>query len=57
MVYYILIHPYIRNAVMWLAQNLAFSFFVGMFFGVFAVDIFYSFNVVAKIRNAAIENG
>ena len=28
MVYYILIHPYIRNAVMWLAQNLAFSFFV-----------------------------
>ena len=56
-VYYVLIHPYIRNAVMWLAQNLAFSFFVGMFFGVFAVDIFYSFNVVAKIRNAAIENG
>lgn len=57
MIYYFFVHPYIRNAVMWLAQNLAFSFFVGMFFGVFAVDIFYSFNVVSKIRNAAIENG
>lgn len=55
--YYIILHPRVMDAVLWLSKNLAFSFFVGMFFGVFAIDVIYSFNVVAKIRNAAIENG
>ena len=37
-VYYFFIHPYIIDALYWLAENLAFSFVIGMFFGVFIID-------------------
>ena len=30
--YYFLIHPHILNALTWLSNNLAFSFFIGLFF-------------------------
>jgi len=33
-VYYFLIHPHILDALNWLANNLAFSFFIGMFYGI-----------------------
>ena len=33
--YYFFIHPYILNSLDWLAQNLAFSFIIGFFFGIF----------------------
>jgi hypothetical protein len=33
--YYFLIHPHILTALAWLSENLAFSFVIGFFFGVF----------------------
>lgn len=55
-VYYFLIHPYIRNALNWLSQNLAFSFFVGMFFGIFLIDVVYSAKLVRRIKKFAEDN-
>ena len=54
--YYFLIHPYILNALVWLSNNLAFSFVVGMFYGVFFVDLAYSLQLVAKVRAFAKEH-
>lgn len=50
-VYYFFIHPYILDALNWLANNLAFSFFIGFFYGVFAIDLFYSLKLAEKIKN------
>lgn len=55
-VYYFLIHPHILHALEWLSQNLAFSFVIGFFFGVFTIDVTYSANLVAKLRKFAIDN-
>lgn len=54
--YYFLVHPYILNAIDWLAENLAFSFVIGMFFGVFLIDVVYSSHLLVKIREYAVEN-
>ena len=54
--YYFLIHPHILDALRWLSQNLAFSFVVGMFFGVFIIDFAHSANIIAKLRRFAIDN-
>lgn len=54
--YYFLIHPYILGALAWLAQNLAFSFFVGMFFGIFILDVAHSAQLVAKLKRFAEDN-
>lgn len=55
-VYYFLIHPYIVNGIMWLSQNLAFSFFIGFFFGVFIIDVAISLNILVKLRAFAYDN-
>ena len=54
--YYFLVHPHILNAIDWLAENLAFSFVIGMFFGVFIIDVVYSSQLLIKIRQYAVEN-
>lgn len=53
--YYFLIHPHILNAIHWLAQNLAFSFVIGLFFGVFILDVAHSVQLVAKLKQFADE--
>ena len=45
-----------ENWVEWLSHHLTFSFFIGMFFGVFAVDLGYTLQLSAKIRRFAVEN-
>jgi uncharacterized membrane protein len=55
-VYYFFIHPYILDSLNWLAQNLAFSFLIGFFFGVFVLDLVYSLRLVRKIRLFAAEH-
>ena len=55
-VYYFLIHPHILSALDWLSRNLAFSFFIGFFFGVFLLDVIHSACLVAKLRAFAKEN-
>lgn len=54
--YYFLIHAHILDALNWLANNLAFSFFIGMFFGVFFIDVAYSSRIITKIKQFAQEN-
>ncbi len=55
-VYYFLIHPHILNGLYWLSQNLAFSFFIGMFFGVFIIDVVHSSQLVVKLKRFAEEH-
>ena len=54
--YYFLVHPLILDALQWLAENLAFSFVIGYFFGVFTIDVVYSAHLVTRIRQFAKEN-
>ncbi len=54
-VYYFLIHPYVIDSLAWLSENLAFSFFVGVFFGVFVIDFCYSVNILVIVRKFAAE--
>ena len=55
--YYFFVHPHILDWLTWLANNLAFSFFIGLFFGFFIVDFIASARLVTKIRRFAEENG
>jgi len=55
-VYYFLIHSHILKALDWLSQNLAFSFFIGLFFGVFIIDVVNSAQLVAKLKKFADDN-
>lgn len=54
--YYFLIHPYILNALNWLSSNLAFSFVIGLFFGVFIIDAANSIQLLTKLKKFAEEN-
>ena len=56
MIYYFLIHPYILKALFWLSNNLAFSFFIGLFFGIFIIDVAHSANIMTKLKKFAEEN-
>lgn len=55
-VYYFLIHSHILDALTWLSENLAFSFMVGLFFGVFIIDVANSAQLVAKLKSFADAN-
>ena len=54
--YYYLIHPNLLGALEWLSQNLAYSFVVGLFYGVFLVDLVYSTNLLTKLKKISEEN-
>lgn len=55
-IYYYLIHPHILTWLTWLSNNLAFSYFIGYFFGIFTVDLGHSLNLIVKLRKFAREN-
>ena len=55
-VYYFLIHPHILDALNWLSRNLAFSFVIGLFFGVFIIDVIDSAQLVVKLKKFAEDN-
>ena len=55
-IYYFLIHPYILSAIDWLSRNLAFSFVIGMFFGIFVLDVAHSMQLMVKLKRFAEEN-
>ncbi len=54
-VYYLFLHKHVANAAAWICDNLAFSFCVGMYFGVLIVDVCYSFHLITKIKGWASE--
>lgn len=51
--YYFLLDDFFYHSVTWLFNNLAFSFFVGFFFGLFTVDLIKTMDVGIKIRQFA----
>ena len=55
-IYYFLIHPRILEAIHWLSQNLAHSFIIGMFFGIFIIDVSHSMQLTSKLKKYAEEN-
>ncbi len=55
--YYYFVNPYVVTSLNWLEDNLAFSFFIGLFFGVFIIDFAYSTQLLVKIRKFAKEKG
>ncbi len=55
-IYYFFIHPAILDALVWLSNNLAFSFVIGFFFGVFTIDVVYSGSLVARMKAYADEH-
>lgn len=54
-IYYYLVNPSIEGVVIWLENNLAFSFVIGFFFGIITIDLVYSTQLVVKIRKFAKE--
>lgn len=56
-IYYFFIHERVYESVVWLSNNLVFSFFVGAFFATFIIDAIYSGNVIATVRDYAVKNG
>ncbi len=56
-VFYFVIRPYVLGAVIWFVEYIEFSFIVGLFLGVFLVDLGHSLNLSAKIRKFAGEHG
>ena len=54
--YYFLIHPHILTALAWFSENLAFSFVIGFFFGVFLVDMALSAHWASRVKAFADEN-
>ena len=54
--YYFLIHPHILTALAWFSENLAFSFVIGFFFGVFLVDMALSAHWASRVKAFANEN-
>jgi len=44
------------NALHWLSNNLAFSFVIGMFYGVFILDYVHSAKLISRLKAFAIEN-
>ena len=56
-IYYLLIHPLAIDGLTWLSNNLAFSFFVGFFYGIFIIDDFVSTKDALAIKHFGDENG
>lgn len=54
--YYFFIQTHMMKAVIWLSNNLAFSFVIGFFFGILSIDVVNSMNLVVKVRKFAKEN-
>ncbi len=54
--YYFLIQPAVIDLIMWFDANFIFTFVVGMFYGIFVIDLTYSLNIVGKVRKFAKDN-
>jgi uncharacterized membrane protein len=54
-IYYFLVHPRILAWLYWFTDHLAFCLVVGFFYGVFTVDLCYTFRLAARIRAFASE--
>lgn len=46
--YFFVVHPYVLTMLLWLSRHLAFSFFIGSFFGVWILDTVYSARLLLR---------
>lgn len=53
--YYYLLNPHILSIVGWFDDNIGFSFVVGIFFGVFFVDLAATLRLSVKLRSFAVK--
>lgn len=56
-IYYFLLHPKMENALLWLSDNLAFSFIIGVFYGIFIMDLANATAIMVKIHRFAVDKG
>ena len=49
-VFLFFVYPYLQGALVWFASHVTFLFVMGMFYGVFAVDVAVSFGFSLKIK-------
>jgi len=54
--YVVFVHPLIIDAVIWFTNNIYYSFFVGIFFGLMIFDLITSLNVAFKIKRFTEEH-
>lgn len=54
--YYLFIHDHAISWIMWLSQHLAFSFFVGLFWGLFLIDFVNTQNRAQIIKEFGRDN-
>lgn len=54
--YYFVLHPVVVETVSWFVANIWFSFVVGVFFGVFFVDLAITLKISVKIRKFAVDH-
>lgn len=55
--YFYAIHPFLETVVVWLMAHPLYTFFIGMFYGVFLIDLAYSGHIITKIKNFAKAHG
>ncbi|MCD8390806.1 MAG: putative ABC transporter permease [Firmicutes bacterium] len=53
--YYFLIHPVINEWLYWFVNHIWYSYFVGIFTGIFLIDFAVSMNIMTKVREFAKE--
>ncbi len=56
LLYYYLLHPHIAVILSYVVERPFFLFPMGIFVGIFLLDVFFSFQLVARIRAWAIRN-
>ena len=54
-IYHSLIHPRILTLLLWLSDNLSFSFFIGVFFGVWILDTVHSARSILRQQSLTQE--
>lgn len=54
--YYFLIHPHILGLLEWFSESELSAFFIGVFFGVFTIDVIHSTQLIVKLKKYAEEN-
>ncbi len=54
--YVLFIHPYVITIATWAVTHLIYCFPLGVFFGVFGVDLVHSLNLLGKLKAFAKEN-
>ena len=55
-IYYYFIADHLLDAIKWFDNNISFSYILGLFSGILFIDIFYSTNLLNKIKDFTLSN-